>query len=108
MDWQDFWKLIHLLTFVYWVGADLGVFYSARVVCNPSYQLKTRITILSILSWIDMIPRYMLILTFPVGFILLSFISVDATNYFLIIFFSILALLWIVIVTFIHIYGGSL
>lgn len=67
MDWQDFWKLIHVLTFVYWVGADLGVFYAARLVVNPRYSKETRATVLKTLAWIDMIPRYMLLATFPVG-----------------------------------------
>ena len=67
MDWQDIFKLLHVLTFVYWVGADLGVFYSARLVINPKYSPETRAAVLKLLARIDMIPRYMLLLTFPVG-----------------------------------------
>ena len=67
MDWQDIFKLLHVLTFVYWVGADLGVFYSARLVVNPKYSPETRAAVLKLLARIDMIPRYMLLLTFPVG-----------------------------------------
>ena len=67
MDWQDIFKLLHVLTFVYWVGADLGVFYSARLVVNPKYSPETRARVLKLLAAIDMIPRYMLLLTFPVG-----------------------------------------
>ena len=67
MDWQDIFKLLHVLTFVYWVGADLGVFYSARLVVNPKYSPETRARVLKLLAAIDMIPRYMLLLSFPVG-----------------------------------------
>lgn len=67
MEAQDFWKLLHVGTLVYWVGADLGVFYAAHLITNPAYSPRTRAVLLKLLAWIDMIPRYMLLLTFPVG-----------------------------------------
>ena len=102
MDWNSFWLLIHLLTFVYWVGADLGVFYSARLVVNSNYSYDTRLAILKILGWIDMIPRYMLLLTFPVGLTLSYFIGLGPQSelYLYTVFF--LFLLWIFFVFKIH------
>ncbi len=67
MDGQDFWKLAHVGTLVYWVGADIGVFYSAHLITNPAFSPQTRAVLLKVLAWIDMIPRYMLLLTFPIG-----------------------------------------
>lgn len=67
MDAQDFWKLAHVGTLVYWVGADLGVFYSAHLITNPAYSPQTRAVLMKLLAWIDMLPRYMLLLTFPIG-----------------------------------------
>ena len=67
MDAQDFWKLAHVGTLVYWVGADIGVFYSAHLITNPAYSPQTRAVLLKVLAWIDMIPRYTLLLTFPIG-----------------------------------------
>lgn len=67
MDAQDFWKLLHVGTLVYWVGADVGVFYAAHLITNPAYSPQTRAVLLKVLAWIDMFPRYMLLLTFPVG-----------------------------------------
>lgn len=33
------WKLVHILLFVYWLSADLGMFVLARVVRQPDLQL---------------------------------------------------------------------
>jgi len=60
-------KLGHLLCFVYWLGADIGVFYASRHVCNPSLGAEARATAARIMGWIDMIPRYSLVLLLPFG-----------------------------------------
>lgn len=102
MDWQDFFKLLHVLTFVYWVGTDLGVFYSARLVVNPKYSPETRATLLKVLAWIDMIPRYMLLLTFPVGATLaanLGYSAIDGVWLYLV---WIAAIAWLIMVWQIH------
>jgi len=102
MDWQDFFKLLHVLTFVYWVGADLGVFYSARLVVNPKYSPETRATLLKVLAWIDMIPRYMLLLMFPVGATLaanLGYSAIDGVWLYLV---WIAAIAWLIMVWQIH------
>jgi hypothetical protein len=102
MEWQDFFKLLHVITFVYWVGADLGVFYSARLVVNPKYSKETRATLLKVLAWIDMIPRYMLLLTFPVGATLaanLGYSPIDGVWLYLV---WIAAAAWVYMVWLIH------
>lgn len=102
MDWQDFWKLLHVLTFVYWVGADLGVFYAARIVVNPKYSPETRATILKLLAWIDMIPRYMLILTFPVGATLAANLGISPIDGVWLYLVWIAAIAWVFMVWQIH------
>ncbi len=67
MEPNDFLKLLHVLTFVYWLGADLGVFYATRVAAGPRLAVDTRAALFKVMTWIDLIPRMMLILTFPVG-----------------------------------------
>jgi hypothetical protein len=63
-------KLAHVLLFVYWLGADIGVFYSAGVVRERALGIEARRTALRILGWIDQIPRYCLVLMLPVGYML--------------------------------------
>jgi len=60
-------KFGHLLCFVYWLGADIGVFYSSRYVCDPSLGREARATAARIMGWVDMIPRYSLVLLLPFG-----------------------------------------
>ncbi len=63
-------KLAHLLLFVYWLGADIGVFYAARFVRDPAQSLEARKMAVRIMGWIDQIPRYCLVLMLPVGYTL--------------------------------------
>jgi hypothetical protein len=60
-------KLLHLLCFVYWLGADVGVFYASRHVCDPALGREARATAARIMGWVDMIPRYCLVLILPLG-----------------------------------------
>jgi uncharacterized membrane protein len=50
-------KLLHILLFVYWLGADIGVFYSARFVREASLGREARQTATRIMGWVDQIPR---------------------------------------------------
>lgn len=63
-------RLLHVLLFVYWLGADIGVYYASRYVANPALSPETRATVLRIMLWIDQIPRVCLVLMLPVGYTL--------------------------------------
>jgi hypothetical protein len=103
MEWQAFFKLVHVITFVYWVGADLGVFYSARLIINnPQYSVATRQVLLQNLGVIDMIPRYMLLLTFPVGAQLAAGLDASPLTGGWLWLIWIASIAWIVFVTIIH------
>ncbi|MEM8982336.1 MAG: hypothetical protein AAGC71_04880 [Pseudomonadota bacterium] len=59
--------LAHVLLFVYWLGGDLGVFYSSFVVVNPNNSIEARTTAAKILIALDQVPRMCLVLILPVG-----------------------------------------
>jgi hypothetical protein len=50
-------KLGHVLCVVYWLGADLGVFYSSFFVVDEKRSTETRIATAKILFSLDMAPR---------------------------------------------------
>jgi hypothetical protein len=83
-------KLAHILLFVYWLGGDIGVFYSATFVRNGAVHLEGRRTALKILVWVDQIPRYCLVLMLPVGYTLASRVGVVRLPP------AFLALLWVI------------
>ena len=60
--------LLHLLVPIYWLGGDLGAFYSSRFMVDPRRSVPERMMALTILNNIDMAPRTTLILAFPTGF----------------------------------------
>jgi hypothetical protein len=62
------WQYLHILLFVYWLGADLGVFLASRYVARADLPLEERLRFLELLLKIDMGPRTALILIVPVGF----------------------------------------
>ena len=60
-------KLIHTLCLVYWLGADLGVFYSSYFLIDEKLSKETRITISKVLFFLDQTPRISMILILPSG-----------------------------------------
>lgn len=64
------WQYVHIILFVYWLGADLGVFFAARYVARADLALDERLRFLELLLKVDMGPRTALILMIPVGFTL--------------------------------------
>ncbi|AYV48439.1 hypothetical protein CFHF_20620 [Caulobacter flavus] len=59
--------LLHVLVFVYWLGGDLGAFYTSRYAADPARTVKERGLALKVLADIDMAPRTCLILALPTG-----------------------------------------
>ena len=53
----DIWRYIHVLLFVYWLGADLGVYYAAKYVARADLPLDERLRFLDLTLLLDMGPR---------------------------------------------------
>ncbi len=60
-------KLLHLLGLVYWLGGDLGVFYSSFVVSDESKSPETRVVAAKMLFALDQAPRVCMTLMLPLG-----------------------------------------
>ncbi|MEZ5513631.1 MAG: hypothetical protein R3F58_07145 [Steroidobacteraceae bacterium] len=61
------WQYVHIVLFVYWLGADLGVFMASRYVARADLSLAERLRFLELTLRIDIGPRTALILMVPVG-----------------------------------------
>lgn len=64
------WTLLHVLVFVYWLGGDLGAFYTSRFLTEPGVSLEKRFLSAKIVNDVDMAPRTALILALPTGYML--------------------------------------
>jgi hypothetical protein len=64
--------LFHVLLLTYWLGADLGVFYSSRYVLKPELGNEARAVALKIMAWLDVSPRLCLVLFLPSGVTLMA------------------------------------
>ncbi|WP_107657007.1 hypothetical protein [Nocardia suismassiliense] len=69
---HGWWIVLHLVLFVFWLGGDLGVFYSSRFVINPALTPPARATALSIMSGLDLAPKICLVLFLPSGITLMA------------------------------------
>lgn len=97
----------YFLLFAYWLGGDIGVFYSAFQVRNRHLSVEARRTALKILAWVDQIPRYCLVLTLPVGYLLALRVGVvRLPPIFLAVLWAV-ALVWLWAVWAIHYYQGT-
>lgn len=74
------WQYAHILLFVYWLGADLGVFLLARAVKRADLSFEQRALLLKMAMLIDVTPRVAFVLMFPVGFHLASGLGLVAAG----------------------------
>ena len=61
------WGYVHILLFVFWLGADVGVFLSAVRAKNPALSFETRAALIKLGLTIDLFPRTCFALIIPVG-----------------------------------------
>ena len=64
--------LLHILLLTYWLGADLGVFYSSRFVVDSAVRPDARAVAAKIMHAVDMGPRICLVLILPSGVTLMA------------------------------------
>ncbi|MEM7612616.1 MAG: hypothetical protein AAF270_13105 [Pseudomonadota bacterium] len=88
--------IAHLLLFAYWLGGDLGVFYSSYTVADPKRSVSERQTAASILIALDRAPRVCLILMLPVGVSLAAVMQQIAIGSGLLAALWIFSLIWLV------------
>ena len=77
MTTEEFFILVHLVLFVYWLGGDVGVFYSSKFVVNPNLSKESRLVAAKIMFNLDLIPRICLSLMLTVGGILTEFTGLE-------------------------------
>ncbi len=61
------WGYIHILLFVFWLGADVGVFLSVVMAKNPDKSFETRAALMKLGTTVDLFPRTCFALIIPVG-----------------------------------------
>jgi hypothetical protein len=67
MDSHTVLVILHVILFAYWLGADWGVFVTARYVADPALTLDERRRFLRAAMQIDLMPRIAFPLLLPVG-----------------------------------------
>jgi hypothetical protein len=64
--------LLHILLLTYWLGGDLGVFYSSRFVINRDVSVPARSTALKNMHGVDLAPRVCQVQMLPSGVTLMA------------------------------------
>lgn len=95
--------LLHILVFVYWLGGDLGVFYSSTILTDTKTSPQGRIVAAKVLSQVDMAPRTAMILTLPTGLTLAALSGYMALSVPMLIAIWVLGAGWLVLAWVIHI-----
>jgi hypothetical protein len=67
MDSHALWAYAHVLLFVYWLGADVGLWLAMAMIRNPALSYETRATLVRLGFYVDLFPRVTFALILPVG-----------------------------------------
>jgi hypothetical protein len=70
------WLYAHMILFVFWLGADLGVFLCGRAAVQPGLTAEQRLRTAGLMSSIDLAPRISASLMLTVGGILTEYVGV--------------------------------
>ena len=99
--------LVHILLFVYWLGTDLGVFYTSFFVLNRDLSTETRLQMAKVLLNLDLGPRICLVLMLPVGFTLAGEMGISPVTGPWLAAIWVAAIAWLAVVLTIHVQHGS-
>ena len=100
-------KLLHIVGFAYWLGGDLGVFYSSYYVADENRSTDVRVAAAKILYALDQAPRICMTMMLPLGTHLawkLGVLPIDATTMAIV---WILCFGWLAMVVTLHVAAQS-
>jgi hypothetical protein len=95
-------KFAHILGFVYWLGTDLGVWYSSYYAADRNLSPETRVTVIRILLALDLSPRICMTLMLPVGIQLGYWFGLLPMVSWIIVALWLLSLGWLATVLYLH------
>ncbi len=98
--------ILHVLLFVYWLGGDLGVFYSSKFVVKADISPEARSIAAKIMLDLDLIPRMCMAMMLTVGGILTEFIGIPHPLYQKV-GIVLLGPVWLFCVTYLHFWHGG-
>ncbi len=95
-------KLIHVLLFAFWLGTDMGTYYSSKFVVNPKLTPGQRTTALNILLGCDLGPRIAMPLVMPTGLHMAALMGIANISDLGLVIIWALSILWLVLVLALH------
>lgn len=106
MSLYDWLIIFHLLLFVYWLGGDMGVFYSSGMAIDSRLKNSARVTAAKIMVDLDFVPRICMTLMLTVGGLLSSYNGVEHPLW-QTIGFVLLGPFWLGMVVYLHLAHGT-
>ena len=106
MDAHSLAILFHVILFAYWLGGDIGVFYSSGFVIDPDLGRETRLTAAKIMLNLDFIPRICMSLMLTVGGVLSEFVGYEHPTWQMI-GIVLLGPVWLSMVVYLHLNEGT-
>lgn len=97
-----FLKLFHVILFAFWLGTDMGTYYSSKFVVNPKLTPGQRTTALNILLGCDLGPRIAMPLVTPTGLHMASLMGIAKISTIWLTLIWVISLLWLVLVLAAH------
>ena len=67
MDWTTLFIFLHVLLMAFWLGADMGTYYSAQLILNREYSPPQRAVLARVLQGVDIFPRLAMTMMIPTG-----------------------------------------
>ncbi len=99
MDVYGLLVFVHILSLVFWLGTDIGVFVIGKFAQNPTYSVEQRLLLLKILVIVDKFPRFSMIFSLATGFQLLQMLNILVLSKTIVTAVWVLLALWFVVVT---------
>ena len=104
---QALLALIHVLVFVYWLGGDLGAFYTSHFLSQADVPADRRLLAAKVVGDVDMAPRTALILALPTGLLLAQSKGWLALGWPIVIGITFAALAWLALAWHLHLKHGA-
>ena len=101
------WAYVHILLFVFWLGADVGVFVAAAYAKNDKLSFETRATLLKLAGFVDLFPRISFAMILPVGLHLVTLTGIYAITSVMQLIAWLVALAWVVLILVSYVREGS-